>query len=89
MSEIMIYAQVTQDNYLHTVVFELANKAQELAKKLNNATVSVFLICKNDLAINFKEAFQNSGIDKVFLMDLLLNFFLLFQIVFYISRFPR
>lgn len=42
MSEIMIYAQVTQDNYLHTVVFELANKAQELAKKLNNATVSVF-----------------------------------------------
>lgn len=69
MSEIMIYAQVTQDNYLHTVVFELANKAQELAKKLNNATVSVFLICKNDLAINFKEAFQNSGIDKVYVSE--------------------
>lgn len=69
MSEIMIYAQVTQDNYLHTVVFELANKAQDLAKKLNNATVSALLICKSDLAENFKEAFQNSGIDKVYIAE--------------------
>ncbi len=69
MSEIMLYAQVTQDNYLHTVVFELANKAQELAKKLNDATVSALLICKSDLAENFKEAFQNSGIDKVYIAE--------------------
>ena len=69
MSEIMIYAQVTQDNYLHTVVFELANKAQELSEKLGDATVSVLLICKNDLAVNFKEAFQNSGIDKVYVAE--------------------
>ena len=30
MAEIMLFAQVTNDNYLHTVLFELANKAQEL-----------------------------------------------------------
>ena len=69
MHEIMIYAQVTHDNYLHTVVFELANKAHELSKKLDNATVSALLICKNDFALNFKEAFQNSGIDKVYVVE--------------------
>lgn len=69
MSEIMIYAQLTQENYLHTVVFELANKAQELSKKMNGALVSALLICKNDLAENFKEAFQNSGFDKVYVLE--------------------
>ena len=65
----MIYAQLTQENYLHTVVFELANKAQELSKKMNGALVSALLICKNDLAENFKEAFQNSGFDKVYVLE--------------------
>ena len=35
MSNILLYAEVTKENYLHTVLFELANKAQELAKKLD------------------------------------------------------
>ena len=38
MSNIMLYAEVTKENYLHTVLFELANKAVELSKKLDNAS---------------------------------------------------
>lgn len=69
MSKIMLYAEVTRDNYLHTVVFELAYKAHELAQKLNNAEVSALLICKSGLAENFKEAFINSGFDKVYIAE--------------------
>ena len=69
MSNIMLYAEVTGDNYLHTVVFELANKAHELAKKLDNGTVSALLVCKSGLAENFKEAFSNSGFDYVCLVE--------------------
>ena len=69
MSNILLYAEVTKDNYLHTVVFELANKALELAGKLDNAEVSALLICKNGLAENYKEAFINSGFDKVYIAE--------------------
>ncbi len=69
MSNIMLYAEVTKENYLHTVVFELAYKAQELAKKLDNASVSALLICKTGLAENFKEAFINSGFDFVYIAE--------------------
>lgn len=69
MSEILLYAEVTRDNYLHTVLFELANKAVELSKKLDNAKISALLICKNGLAENFKEAFINSGFDKVYIAE--------------------
>ena len=69
MSKILLYAEVTRENYLHTVVFELAYKAQELAKKLNNAEISALLICKTGLANNFKEAFANSGFDKVYIAE--------------------
>ena len=69
MSNIMLYAEVTGDNYLHTVVFELANKAHELAKKLDNGTVSALLVCKSGLAENFKEAFSNSGFDYVYVSE--------------------
>lgn len=69
MSNILIYAEVTPDNYVHTVVFELARKALELAEKLDNAKVSALLICKNGLAENFKEAFRNSGFDKVYIAE--------------------
>lgn len=69
MAEILLYAEVTQENYVHTVIFELANKAQELAKKLDNATVSALLICKQGLADLYKEAFANSGFDKVYIAE--------------------
>ena len=69
MSKILIYAEVTRDNYLHTVVFELAYKAQELAKKMGGADVDAMLICKTGLAENFKEAFANSGFDNVYIAE--------------------
>ena len=69
MSNIMLYAEVTKENYLHTVLFELAYKAQELSKKLNNADVSALLICKTGLAEEFKEAFINSGFDYVYIAE--------------------
>lgn len=69
MSNIMLYAEVTKENYLHTVLFELANKAVELSKKLDNASVSALLICKTCLAENFKEAFINSGFDYVYIAE--------------------
>ncbi len=69
MSRILIYAEITRDNYLHTVVFELANKAQELAQKMGGAEVIALLICKTGLSENFKEAFVNSGFDKVYIAE--------------------
>ena len=69
MAEILLYAEVTQENYVHTVLFELACKAQELSKKLDNAKVSALLICKQGLAELYKEAFINSGFDKVYIAE--------------------
>ena len=69
MSNILLYAEVTQDNYLHTVLFELTCKAHELAKKLDNASISALLICKQGLSENFKEAFSNSGFDNVYIAE--------------------
>lgn len=66
---ILIYAEVTRDNYIHTVFFELANKAQELAKKLGNVEVNALLISKKGLAEEYKEAFINSGIDKIYAVE--------------------
>lgn len=67
--EILIYAEVTRDNYIHTVFFELANKAQELAEKLGDAEVNALLISKNGLAADYREAFQNSGISKIYVCE--------------------
>lgn len=53
--QILIYAEVTRENYIHTVFFELANKAQELAEKLDNAEVNALLISKKDLRMNTKK----------------------------------
>ncbi len=69
MAEILLYAEVTQENYVHTVLFELACKAHELSKKLDNAEVSTLLICKQGLAELYKEAFKNSGFDKVYIAE--------------------
>ena len=67
--QILIYAEVTRDNYVHTVFFELANKANELAAKLDNAEVNALLISKPGLADEYREAFVNSGIDKIFAIE--------------------
>ena len=66
---ILLYAEVTKDNYLHTVLFELANKAQELAKSLDRASVAALLITKPGLINEFKEAFENNGFDRVYIIE--------------------
>ena len=67
--KILIYAEVTRENYIHTVFFELANKARELAEKLGNAEVVALLISKPGLADAYREAFVNSGIDKIYAIE--------------------
>lgn len=67
--KILIFAEVTRENYIHTVFFELANKAQELAQKLNDAEVCALLISRSGLAKEYQEAFKNSGIDKIYALE--------------------
>ena len=61
MNNILLYAEVTKENYIHTVLFELAYKAQELAKKLDNAEVSALLICKKGLSELYTNGRNNPG----------------------------
>ena len=67
--EILLYAEVTRQGYIHTVFFELANKALELSKKLDNAKVSAVIFAKNGVVENFKDGFIKSGIDKVYIFE--------------------
>ena len=67
--KILIFAEVTRENYIHTVFFELANKAQDLAKKLDDAEVCALLISRSGLAKEYQEAFKNSGIDKIYALE--------------------
>lgn len=69
MKSILLYAEVTKENYIHTVLFELAYKAQELAAKLDNAEVNALIICKKGMTELYKEAFINSGFDKVYAVE--------------------
>lgn len=67
--KILIFAEVTRENYIHTVFFELANKAQDLAKNLDDAEVCALLISRSGLAKEYQEAFKNSGIDKIYTLE--------------------
>lgn len=63
---ILVYAEITRDNYIHTAAFELLAKAVELSEKLNNAPIMVLLLLKPNLINEFKEVFKYNGVDKVF-----------------------
>ena len=65
---ILIFAEITRDRYIHTGFFELANKANELSRKLDEPVMAVIL-AEPGLALEFKEGFVNSGIDKVFVYE--------------------
>lgn len=67
--EILLYAEITREKYIHTVFFELANKALELSKKLGDCKVSALLICEPNKLDNYKDGFINSGIDKVYVYE--------------------
>lgn len=66
---ILLYAEVTRDKYIHTVFFELANKALELSKKLGNCEISALLITEPDMLEDYCDGFVNSGIDRVYIYE--------------------
>lgn len=66
---ILIYAQLTRENYIHTVFFELLDKAKDLAKKLGGAEVNAAIFTPSGLIDSFKESFQNMGVNKVYYFE--------------------
>lgn len=68
-SGILIYAQLTREEYIHTVFFELLDKAKDLSQKLGGVDVNAVLISRNGLINSFKEAFQNMGVNKVYYFE--------------------
>ena len=68
-SGILIYAQITREEYIHTVFFELVDKAKELSKKLGGVCVDAVLFSRPGLIENFKESFQHMGVNKVFYFE--------------------
>ena len=67
--EILLYAEITREKYIHTVFFELANKAQELAAKIDDCKISALLICEPDRLDQYRDGFVQSGIDKVYVYE--------------------
>ena len=66
-SGILLYAQTNREGYIHTVFFELVDKAKDLAQKLGAVDVNA-VIFTSDIE-KYKEAFQNMGLDKVFYFE--------------------
>lgn len=63
---ILIYAEITGENYLHTATFELAAKAVELSQKLDNTPIMALVLLPKNLINEFKDVFCLNGFDKVF-----------------------
>ncbi len=73
---ILIWAEATRDGYLHPVTFELANKANELSKKMDNSPVMAFVMLEESKVLNYREAFELNGFDEVFyISDCDVNFY--------------
>lgn len=68
-SGILIYAQITREKYIHTVFFELVDKAKELSEKLGGVDVNAVIFTTPGQVFEYKEAFQNRGINKVFYFE--------------------
>lgn len=66
---ILLYAEVTRQGFIHTVFFELANKAVELSKKLDNTPITAVIFAQKDMMEDYKDGFLKSGIDKVFVYE--------------------
>ena len=66
---ILIYAQITRENYVHRVFFELLDKAKELAQKLGGVEVNAVFFASPDSIEGVKEAFSNMGVNKVFYFE--------------------
>ena len=68
-SGILIYAQLTRENYIHTVFFELLDKAKELSSKLGDVKVYAVIFTPKNMVNEFKESFENMGLDKVYCFE--------------------
>ena len=68
-SGILIYAQLTRENYIHTVFFELLDKSKELASKLGGVEINAVIFTTPNLINEFRESFQNMGLDKVYCFE--------------------
>lgn len=68
-SGILIYVQKSREGYIHTVFFELLNKARELSAKLGNVEVNAVIFTTPGQIDNYKEAFCNMGVDKVYYFE--------------------
>lgn len=68
-SGILIYAQLTRENYIHTFFFELVDKAKELSQKLGGVEVNAVIFANPDKIEGAKTAFCNMGINKVYFFD--------------------
>ena len=70
---ILLYAELTRysedGQYVHPVFFELAAKANELSKKLNDAPIYAILLGSKNLVENFKEVFTENNIDTVYVVE--------------------
>lgn len=68
-SGIMIYAQITNENYIHTVFYELLDKAHELSQKLGNVEISAVIFAPESKLEEYKESFRNMGVNRVYYFD--------------------
>ena len=68
-SGILVFAQLTRENYIHTVFFELLSKAHELANKLGGVDVNAVIFLPRNMINSFKESFQNMGVNKVYYFE--------------------
>ncbi len=66
---ILLYAQLTSDNYIHTVFFELLDKAHQLKEKLGDIEINAAIFTSESNLEKYKESFQNMGLDKVYYFD--------------------
>ena len=68
-SGILLYAQLTNENYIHTVFYELLDKAHELAQKLGGVEINTVIFTDLSNLEGFKESFRNMGVNKVYYFD--------------------
>ena len=68
-SGIMLYAQLTNEHYIHTVFFELLEKAHELSDKLGGVEISAVCFSSPDTIEGFKNALQNMGVNKLYYFE--------------------
>jgi electron transfer flavoprotein alpha subunit len=68
-SEILIYAQLTSEKYVHQVFYELVDKAKELVQNLHDAKVCAVILGNTGSIDIYRESFENKGLDKVYYFE--------------------